>query len=487
MRRLAAFAGFAAALLAALFVAAPARADTIVLKNGRQIVAFNVTRADGKVHGETSTGELSLPESMVDHIVPDSVNTNEAARADPASADLRIGPPAADARAASDAVARLVVHDGAVDRSALARLDAAAASGAAGDLARGAAAETAAGRFAASRGDLAEALVHAERALAFAPEDPALLLEVAYVHLLRRESAVALEYLERARRVAPDSADAAKLAGWADYELNRVPLAVAEWKRAQQLRPDAEVARALDKAERDADAERDFREGESAHFVLLYSGGTAPELARAILPILEEDFDAISGELDYTPRDRIGVVLYTNQAFRDITRMPAWVGALNDGRIRIPVQGLAGVTPELAGVLKHELTHSFVAQKTEGRSPVWLQEGVAQWVEGKRSGNMAANLLSLYDHHEDPSLGALEGPWTALPQDYVAVAYAWSLAAIEAVVDAGGASDVERLLDRVATERSAETAVEQALHANYADLNRMTADYLRKTYLRSAR
>ena len=87
----------------------------------------------------------------------------------------------------------------------------------------------------------------------------------------------------------------------------------------------------------------------------------------------------------------------------------------------------------------------------------------------------------------DPSLGALEGPWTGLPPDYVTVAYAWSLAVIEAVVDADGAGDLERLLDRVGSERSAETAVEQALHANYADLNRMTADYLRKTYLRSAR
>ena len=53
------------------------------------------------------------------------------------------------------------------------------------------------------------------------------------------------------------------------------------------------------------------------------------------------------------------VLLYPNQDFRDITRAPNWVGALNDGKIRIPVSGLTQMTPDLARVLKHELTHSF--------------------------------------------------------------------------------------------------------------------------------
>ena len=55
-------------------------------------------------------------------------------------------------------------------------------------------------------------------------------------------------------------------------------------------------------------------------------------------------------------------VLYTKQEFRDITLAPSWAGGLNDGRIRVPVEGLNSVTPELSRVLKHELTHSFVYQ-----------------------------------------------------------------------------------------------------------------------------
>ena len=136
-----------------------------------------------------------------------------------------------------------------------------------------------------------------------------------------------------------------------------------------RLQPDAEVQHALEKAERDAQEEATYREGETAHFRLRYNGGAAPELAREVLQTLETEFDEISSTLNYVPPEPIGVILYTNQTFSDITRAPSWSGALNDGRIRVPVEGLSSMTDELARVLKHELTHSFVTQKTERPLP----------------------------------------------------------------------------------------------------------------------
>ena len=247
-----------------------------------------------------------------------------------------------------------------------------------------------------------------------------LLLNAAYLHLRRSEYSAASELLDRARRLAPDSPDVAKLDGWADYGLNRLPQAVEEWKRAQQLRPDPEVASALERAERDAQVETNFEEGVSAHFLLRYDGSAAPDLARAVLNDLESDFDSMASLFDYTPAEPIAVILYTNQDFADITRAPAWVGALNDGRIRVPVQGLLTVTPALASDLRHELAHSFISQKTRGNCAIWLHEGIAQWAEGKRSGSDAAMLVDLYDSHDDPSLASLEKSWMALPADYVA-------------------------------------------------------------------
>jgi tetratricopeptide (TPR) repeat protein len=326
------------------------------------------------------------------------------------------------------------------------------------------------------------ALADERTALTFAPEEPTLLMNVAYLHLRRSEYKQSLDYLERARRVAPGNADVAKLAGWAYYGLNKIDQAVAEWKRALALRADPEVQAALDKAQRDKQEEESYKENESSHFTLRYSGAAEPALARDILHTLEAHFSAIESELNFAPADSIGVVLYTQQAFADITRAPGWVGALNDGRIRVPVQGLSGVTPELSRVLKHELTHSFVGQKTRGHAPTWIQEGLAQWMEGKRSGDNAAVLAQVFQDGHTPSLGQLEGSWMGLQSDAAGYAYAWALANIEYIVQTDGMGDVERILERIGGGSSTEAALREVLHSDYSDLMQSTAEYLRKNY-----
>src|SRR6267143_6822299 len=55
-------------LVAFLFLCTHAAADTIVLKNGRRILALSAYEDGDKVRYLTSAGELSLPKSIVDHI-----------------------------------------------------------------------------------------------------------------------------------------------------------------------------------------------------------------------------------------------------------------------------------------------------------------------------------------------------------------------------------------------------------------------------------
>ena len=141
------------------------------------------------------------------------------------------------------------------------------------------------------------------------------------------------------------------------------------------------------------------------------------------------------------------------------------------------------MTDDLARVLKHELTHSFVAQKTGGRCPVWLQEGIAQYMEGKRSRNVAGTLSNEYENHMDFSLTSYESSWMNLPKDTALKAYEWSLAAVEAIVNTGGMDDLGRILDRLAAGAAGEDATRAVLHDSYADLMQTTVLYLRKTYL----
>ncbi len=480
------FALLAAGLLAIALLAGAlaARADTIVLKNGRRILAFHVVEAGEKIRYETSAGELSLPKSIVDHIekggaVP--MGGSGAANA----ANLAITPPAMDTASENGGeIERAAVHDGAIDRQYIAKLEAETRGGMPSAGISAAVGHHAAAIFELAHGDMDHSLADERTALTYAPEEPLLLMNVAYLHLRRSEYKQSLDYLERAQRVAPNNPDVGKLSGWAYYGMNKMDQAVAEWKRSLALRDGHEVQGALEKAERDKQEEESYKENESSHFTLRYSGTAEPGLARDVLRTLEMHYAAIESELNFAPPDSIGVILYTQQAFADITRAPGWVGALNDGRLRVPVQGLTSMTQDLSRVLKHELTHSFVQQKTLGRAPTWMQEGLAQWMEGKRSGENAAMLLQIYGDGHATSLGNLEGSWMGFPSDAAAYAYAWALANIEYIVQAGGMGDVERVLERIAAGSSTEAALHEVLHSDYDDMTRSTADFLRRNYAR---
>jgi tetratricopeptide (TPR) repeat protein len=460
-------------------------ADTIYLKSGRKITATHVVQENGQVSYETSAGRFSFPAAIVDRVThDDSSPISTAGTPADRAANLPIAPPTALAVPPNDPAASAAVRDGSIDIDLLSKLEAeATVNPTPTAVARVVAAENAAAHFEITVGDFEKALDHYNIGLRYDPDNIGLLLESAYLHLKRSEYTAASDLLDHARMIDPDSADVAKLTGWAYYGLNRAADAVTQWKRAMELKPDEETKNALEKAQRDAQEEAEYHEGETAHFRLKYNGDAAPELAQDVLKTLEAQFDEISGTLIYVPPEPIGVILYTNQTFMDITRAPSWSGALNDGRIRVPVEGLNRVNDELARVLKHELTHSFVTQKTGGRCPVWLQEGIAQYMEGRRSRINARSLTAAFENHMEFSLLSYETSWLNLPRDTATNAYAWSLAVVEEIVTVNGVDDLERILERIAAGSSAEDAIHAVLHEDYSELLLSTAQFLRKAYL----
>ena len=459
-------------------------ADTIYLKSGRKITASHVVQENGQVSYETSAGRFSFPASIVDRVThDDSPPISAAGTPSDRAANLPIAPPNALGAPSSDEAASAAIRDGSIDLDLLSKLESeATANPTPNAVARVVAAESAAAHFEISVGDFERAVTHYDAGLRFDSGNMGLLLEDAYLHLKRSQYTAALELLDRARPIDPESAEVAKLSGWAYYGLNRLSDAVTQWKRAMELKPDEETQHALEKAERDAQEEAEYREGETSHFRLKYNGEAAPELAQEVLKTLESEFDEISATLNYVPPEPIGVILYTNQTFMDITRAPSWTGALNDGRIRVPVEGLGSMTDELARVLKHELTHSFVSQKTDGRCPVWLQEGIAQFMEGKRSRINAKALIEAFENHMEFSPLSYETSWLNLPKDAASNAYAWSLAVVERIVTVDGMDDLERILERLDAGSSTEDAMRAVLHEDYSELMLSTVQFLRKAY-----
>src|SRR5205814_735467 len=166
--------------------------------------------------------------------------------------------------------------------------------------------------------------------------------------------------------------------GSAYFFSDRTADAVRTWKRSLELRPDANVRAALERAERESSAESSFTESDTSHFNFHYEGGqTSDQLRHQITETLETHYNELVGELGITPRDSISVSLYTNQAYFDVTQAPAWSAALNDGKLRITVEDLTGVTSSLSQVLKHELA----LRGTIHGGYADLEEGIAAYLK----------------------------------------------------------------------------------------------------------
>ncbi|HXT23227.1 MAG TPA: basic secretory protein-like protein [Candidatus Eisenbacteria bacterium] len=380
-----------------------------------------------------------------------------------------------------------VVKEGVIDSGYIASAEAQARSGGSAAVTRAALAHYAAAEFELAQHDPDRAIEHLEAMEPFAGQQRELLYAClvgrGYALLLKSEFSAALDPISRARKLIPNAASAATLAGWAHYRLNQSDDALADFQAAQRLAPSASVTSMLEKVKRDKEAEGDFREGASSHFVVRYHGGATRSLASDVTHVLEDQFQSLRNELRYTPPEPIAVILYTQESFRDVTRSPGWAGALNDGKIRVPVQGIETVSDELTRILRHELTHSFVFQKTSGRAPTWLQEGLAQWMEGRRTNGDAAQLVAFYEQGQGKQLRYYDDSWMRFSPGQARYAYAWSLAVVEMIEAQEGSDGVNRLLEAERRESSRETALREGLRMNFSRLDDATVEYLKTTYL----
>jgi len=452
-----------------------ASADTIHLKNGRTIVADRVRQSGNHYEYDLGDDSYAIPKSLVDHIDAGGLPTRAGSGAAKV-AELPTFTPA-DSLANEGAVFTEIVKEGKVNTDVLASLESK------GNAELSATANFIAGKFEFDRGNIPQSRQYFESALRFQPENSTILIYYAALLVRTGNPSQALAYAQRAVRSAPDSPDAQTMLGYAQFACDHTKEAIASWKRSLELRPDATVRQLLAKAQREATVESEFSQGESSHFVLHYEGRQTSEALRSqILSALESDYDDLARDFGNPPRDNILVTLYTEQAFFDVTHAPSWSGAMNDGKLRIPISGLTSVTPELARVLKHELAHSFITQLSGGRCPPWLHEGIAQLLEPKSLGGDGHALSVLFKAQQNIPLNALEGSFLNFSGNAAYLAYAESLAAVSYINDSYGMSDIQRILQRLSQGSSTEAALRATIHSDYGQLESDLARYLADKY-----
>jgi tetratricopeptide (TPR) repeat protein len=304
-----------------------------------------------------------------------------------------------------------------------------------------------------------------EEAVKYFDADPAAHLGLGIANYHLKDDRTAERELQRALELNPREKTAYLVLGDMAQRKDDLGSAAAYWEKALELEPSNDALKSrLERIRREHRTEKDFSRDVASHFSVKYEGREKIETGRIILRILEDAYGEVGRALSYYPDHEIAVILYSNQQFQDVTDAPGWSGGIYDGKIRIPIGGIERETPGLRRLLLHEYTHAVVRGITPRRVPTWLNEGLAQYFEGKEVGSRQNEMLrQLAQAGKVPALSELEGSFLGLSGPQASYAYLISLSAVRHMVDRYGMYRVKMVLEELSAGADPSRAVNNAL------------------------
>ena len=238
------------------------------------------------------------------------------------------------------------------------------------------------------------------------------------------------------------------LAGVAAWRADRSKQALEYWDQALAQSPDPQLERLAANLRHETEADESNQVLVGGRVTLRYEGtNISSETAHAMLQIVEREVAKVSGQLGCNSRERIVAVAQSREAYMATTNAPEWSGGRFDGRtIRVPVldQG-ADLDAQTRETLEHETVHACL--RLLGNWPHWFDEGLAQYLSGRRSSQQARDgIAALAKADKLPSLNQLAGGWGGFDTTTATVAYAIGLRAVEIFQQGGGGYDLRNLM-----------------------------------------
>jgi tetratricopeptide (TPR) repeat protein len=272
-----------------------------------------------------------------------------------------------------------------------------------------------------------------------------------------------------------NAADMHHLIGKAHYFREELKEAIAEFELALSLRDDPEIRASLERARLEARASEGFDRRRLSHFIVMYEGETMEGTGRMVLDTMERSYATLVSQLGFEPPEPVVVVLYSKRSYREMGG-PHWSAGLFDGKIRVPVRGLERLDESIRTTLHHELTHAFVRSRAGGAAPRWLNEGVAEYMEGTRTAKMG-DVLARY-LNEGNSLEHC----VATAQCDVRLFYPAAASLVDYLVQVRGLPGIAETLLSLGQGNGIDGSLRQVFGRNQTELIREWQHFLKRRY-----
>lgn len=199
-----------------------------------------------------------------------------------------------------------------------------------------------------------------------------------------RDLSRARDVFLEAIQIEPDNFITLRMLGEIAYFSQHMDDAERYWNEALLLHPeDHTLNNLISKLKKENDIERNLESTSLANFDIRYHNSDPTYNIYNIQGALLEAYQEIGYDFNYYPVRSIVVLLYRGDEFAKIRNTPNWVGAIYDGKIRLPIMDDKLDETDIKSILWHEYTHALINDATNNNCPRWLHEGLAQYEQAK--------------------------------------------------------------------------------------------------------
>ena len=243
-------------------------------------------------------------------------------------------------------------------------------------------------------------------------------------------------------------------------------------EKVDSLLPEPRTARRRRQLAMDRDLESSYESFRSEHFEVRYPKATGDRYAHQVSWVLEQERTRLQHWIPSAAGGKlIEVHLFPYKDFYTSFGGDIAVIGIFDGKMRVPFAEIRSLDPRLVAVLSHELAHALMSAATDGQTPHWFQEGLAQHIEmGTRWVNPLPDLArtgrSLSFPTVDPILRGFA------EEKFVTLAYseaAWAVAFIETRF---GDKAIPRFLTAFAAGKTTDQALKEVCGMTPAEFDR---------------
>ena len=322
--------------------------------------------------------------------------------------------------------------------------------------------------------DPEQAIELLSEALGADPDNGAALAKIILAYLQHDDVEFADFYLEEATSSPGrrnESPGPYRAIGDAFAARNRMAEAVSAWDYFRRLGgSDPAVDARLGRGRGELSIRSPQRLRESEGLSLYVDASISEEVAEQVERHLIEEMKVLEKFFGSpTPVGSHVVILYEGRGYFSLVSVPNWVSGIFDGKIRVSVASPPRWTPELAGVLSHELAHSFLRAVSHGRAPAWLHEGLGEWFQGQRF--PLGELREWFLRHDILTPDEMDGVLSRrTDRDETRNVYLEALGLTEYLIDERGSGTMACLVEDLAGGRSMEDALIRETGGSSRDL-----------------